>query len=80
MTSLWLRGGEAALKEALAPLGVAIERNRALPAHDKSFVGRLGTLKLDLSAAPADGLDTFRSHAAFKLRDERLGHDAKLGM
>ena len=79
-TALWLRGREAPMSRALTPLGAAIASNRARAEHDKSFLGRLGALRLDLTHAPVAGLDAFRTRAAFQLRDERLGPDAKLGL
>lgn len=76
-TSLWLRGLE--FEEALGALGAAIARNHELPDRKKSFLGKLGRLKLNLTQKPSAGLESFREHAKFKLRDELLGADAKLG-
>lgn len=79
-TSLWLRGREAPMTEALVPLGAAIARGHALPERERSFLGRLADVRLDLSELPTAGLDSFRSHAGHRLRDELLGPDAKLGL
>ena len=76
-TSLWLRGLE--FDDALGALGAAIARNRELPDSKKSFLGKLGRLKLNLTQKPSAGLESFREHAKFKLRDELLGSDARLG-
>ena len=76
-TSLWLRGLE--FDDALGTLGAAIARNHELPDSKKSFLGKLGRLKLNLTQKPSAGLESFREHAKFKLRDELLGRDAKLG-
>jgi hypothetical protein len=83
--TLWLRGLEQPVLEALEVLGAAIARNFALPENEKSFIGRLGRVKLDLtqvlpSASGRKKLKEFQAHAAFKLRGEHLGKDAKLGM
>jgi hypothetical protein len=83
--TLWLRGLEQPVLEALEMLGAAVARNFALPENEKSFIGRLGRVKLDLtqvlpSAPGRKSLKEFQAHAAFKLREERLGKDAKLGM
>ena len=76
-TSLWLRGLE--FEEALGCLGAAIARNYELQGGKKSFLGKLGRLKLDLTENPSTGLKNFREHVVYKLRDELLGTDAKLG-
>ena len=79
-TLLWLRGPEAPMREALATLGTAVARNHVLPQREKSFLGRLGTLKLDLTGMPEAGVNSFRSYAAFKVRDELLSADVELGL
>jgi hypothetical protein len=83
--ALWLRGLEQPVLEALGMLGAAVARNFALPENEKSFIGRLGRVKLELtqvlpSASGRKSLKEFQAHAAFRLREERLGKDAKLGI
>lgn len=80
ITTLWLRGGQAHVTEALELLGQAIARNRELSNNAKTFIGRLGRLRLELPNMPAPELDAFRRRAAQLLRDERLGLDAKLNL
>ena len=86
-TSLWLRGPDKFLREALSALGEAIARSRLedgshanVQPRDRSFVARLGRLRLDAMGMPAGGLPGLRAHARRALRDSRLGSAAHLGL
>jgi len=80
-TSLRLRGNKALVSQALDVLGVSIARNFELPASEKSFIGRLAELKLELSDAHNTAeLKKFQLSSAYKLREERLGKDATVGL
>ena len=82
-TTLWLRGPKVHIDEALNTLGAAIARGRDEHPHARSFIGRLGELKLDLSTGHSGaegGIEAIREHVAFKLRGERLGPSAELGL
>jgi hypothetical protein len=78
-TSLWFRGREGPVMEAVDTLGEAIARNHNMPHGGRSFLGHLVALKIDLTFW-SEHLEVFRTKVISKLRNERLGSDSHLGL